>query len=357
MGLDYETKGSKIKLAGLERTSPNSEKYNNMFREFWELFNDTHKGDIPPGLIFLPGEKLGVRGFGWAPRTFMQPTKLDYPDPFIRGPQTQLDQNFGLRVRYPGVVLHCAASEDLRKSILAARKLSNQPFRFAINDFQGYAMETTDDKTFTSLERIMSCRTQLAIILTRPHPREYPKEIGLLVEIYNDKDVDNESSRGQKEKVYYCQTIRRVRVWHDSTAAAAAASGGDGEMELNYLGRSHYRKQVECVGEVLDVNQLWYVDGVVAGREHGLPAFRQANKTGHKMLTKTFERIDLPARVRRSAGAAETQETSQGQVMHTSRRRTNSSQVTAPTPGIRRPSTFRSFIDTVKVGRKRQTGL
>jgi len=286
-----------------------------MVKEFWQLFDRTYHGSIPAGLIFLPGEKLERQGFGWAPHTFMKPHELDYPDPFTKGPKTELHGEFGLRVRYPGVLLHCTASEDLRKSILATVNLPGQaiahPFRFSVNRFQGYAIEPTEDEPFTGLERILSFRSQLAIVMTRPHPREHPKEIALLGENKKEKrerkqgtrtkerstqtrgggeggegegnegerGIGEEEEEGEEEVAYCCQTIRRVRIWHDTIASDDDAVIGSGyEMGLHHLSRSESRTQFECVGEVLDANQLWYVDGVVPGREDDLPAFRKAKK-------------------------------------------------------------------------------
>lgn len=298
--LPYDSEGTKIKLASLEQTKSDSEKYTEMAQELWQLFARTYHGDIPPGLIFLRGDKLNAQGFGWAPRSFMRPHEVDYPDPFVRGAKTELHSTLGLLVRYPGVILHCTANGELRNSILGGVKLpgqeTSQTFRFPVNRFQGYAMEHTEDEPFTKgLERILSLRSQLAIIMTRPHPQERPKEIGLLVEIYKKVNLEKEGGKeSEVEEAFCCQIIRRVRVWYDSAHARFSANdpvSGDFEMGAHNLAGS------ECVGEVVGKDQPWYVDGVVPGREDDLPAFRQGT---HVPVPGTRDRV-FSRRYQRSA--------------------------------------------------------
>src|SRR5689334_4831978 len=102
MNLPYSAeRDSKIKGASLPIDSSNVRRYelwrDQLMKEFWTLFEREYEGNIPPGLIFLPGEKLALQGFGWAPRSFMEAYKLDHPDPFIKGPSwkpTRLNLDF-----------------------------------------------------------------------------------------------------------------------------------------------------------------------------------------------------------------------------------------------------------------------
>lgn len=106
--LDYED--TEVEAAGLELV-PSDAQINRLARDFWYIFHDQHQGCIPPGIIFLPGEKAsleheGRSGFGWAPKTWLSASEVDYPDRLsIWYAPTDL-RDEGLIVQFPGVLLH-----------------------------------------------------------------------------------------------------------------------------------------------------------------------------------------------------------------------------------------------------------
>lgn len=342
MSLPYAAeKDSRIKNAGLTSSIPPKER-DQMVKEFWTLFEREYEGCIPPGLIFLPGAKVDLPGFGWAPRTFMEAYKLDYPDPFAKGPSSRLSPDFGLKVHYPGIILHCPPDEALRKSILATDwTLNGQEFRFPVDPYQWYAIEPADRTTATDdISAILERQTRLAIIMTRPNPREQPSEIALLVEIYQ------ELGEGAQSMTYCCQTIRRMKIKLHVTPPEIT-NACDNARSLPLYGQGTTPRGDEegpgssCIGEALDATQAWYVDGVVDERASGLPEFRKRRSTQVPTkenvfsLTRFFE---PPPAQQRSLTLPQASQLQQQQPPPPQ-------EPEAPTPGISRRSTI---ADTIK---------
>jgi len=77
-----------------------------MMIDLWKILDKTCPGSIPPGIIFLPGEKLKDPSFGWAPKTWLSNEELEYPDPLSNMVGAARLVPEGLLVQYPGFVLH-----------------------------------------------------------------------------------------------------------------------------------------------------------------------------------------------------------------------------------------------------------
>jgi hypothetical protein len=288
---DSQIKGASLPTDANMKPAAKRARRDQLAKEFWTLFDREYEGHIPSGLIFLPGSKVNLRGFGWAPSTFMEAYKLDYPDPFKKGSKTtKLSREFGLKVHYPGIMLHCIEDEGLRNSILGTGAASTDeptPFKFPVDPHQWYAIQPADRITHANhLNGVQGRRTRLAIILTRPSPREQPQEIALLVEIYK------ELGEGGDSITYCCQIVRRVKIWLDvspiipgdvhrgNTAKRQSVHSHPSgtQRESNAATDRTPAKQwaLSCLGEVLDSSQAWYVDGIVEDREQGLPDFRKS---------------------------------------------------------------------------------
>lgn len=198
---------SHIKNASL-KSQPSKAERDEMVKEFWSLFEREYRGKIPPGVIFLPGAKVQLQGFGWAPRTLMEAYKLDYPDPFLNAPSylTVLDPDRGLKVQYPGIILHCPSGLALRRSILGTGWTPNSEiFRFPVNHHKWYAIYPADRVPKIQSNAVLHRDSTLAIIMIRPNPQDEQNEIALLVEIY-DREVRGEFT------TYSCQILHRVKI-------------------------------------------------------------------------------------------------------------------------------------------------
>ncbi|KAI1780621.1 hypothetical protein F4818DRAFT_12173 [Hypoxylon cercidicola] len=239
---------------------------------FWEEYNRKYKNSIPSGMIFLPGEKLNIRGFGWAPRTWLSAHELDYPDPLSFGSRgTALYPGDGLRVSYPGFLLH-PDSSSVRGKILGTtaktdRQGNEEKFSFPVDRSldEWYSFTRADDRNSGPLDRLKSEDARLAIILSRPRPREYPREIALLVEIYRTESPRTNDSSDEtsdpNEVHYYCRIIHRIMIWRESNQGKTA----DEKMRFKYGNYKEPENTTVCLGEVLPSTQRWWVDGYVKG--------------------------------------------------------------------------------------------
>jgi hypothetical protein len=246
-----------------------------MMCDFWKALHRDWKGSIPPGIIFLPGEKLAERGFRWAPKTWMSALEIDHPDPLsIINCTTELAENLGLCVEYPGFLLHC---QD-RKVILGTDRV-HPTFTFPIDRdlLEWYTVEPADKERKTYLYQILDQpadeSTDLAIILSRSRPREMPPEIGLLVEIYEKKE--QLTITGRTLTAYCCHVIHRVRVWRTKPKYSHGNSPTFSEhgvlqrrdtvQSTNNTSPSILQAPSEsdaqiCIGELIEPDQRWYVD-------------------------------------------------------------------------------------------------
>ena len=97
-------------VARIQRINPSPTDGRNVaherMAEFLHMLDATPGLGIPSGIIFLPGSKLSIEGFEWAPSTWL--TKHLHPhrlfDPVGQAATLMRD---GALVRFPGILLHC----------------------------------------------------------------------------------------------------------------------------------------------------------------------------------------------------------------------------------------------------------
>jgi hypothetical protein len=265
-----------INQAGLidRRDTVNKDDLSRMMCDFWRMLNERYPGSIPPGIIFLPGERLSEPGFRWAPKTWMSAVEIDHPDPLSTfNGITELEKQ-GLLVQYPGFLLHC---QD--KKVILGTDHSDTKFTFPIDRdlLEWYSVEPADKERkaylYQILERPKGKPTELAIILSRSRPREMPPEIGLLVEIYAKPTRWKQGDR--KRIVYWCHIIHRVRVWRAKPLYGHGQFAKTDEFESsreNGPRQSHTNTSPSilrapsandsqiCIGELIDSDQRWFVD-------------------------------------------------------------------------------------------------
>lgn len=227
---------------------------------FWDMVQASYPGAIPSGMIFLPGDKVNLPGYGWAPRTWLSAHEVDYPDPMnFWNTSTELGHS-GLMVKYPGFILY-TNTRSTRSRILGTTAISNSDggevhFSFPVDHTlsEWYSFTKADDKqTCPELTRLEKSEERLAVIMSR-QPRESPREIALLVEIRkHDKSPDEDS--GPDSLDYYVRVVHRVYIWREAKKMDGAA-----------LKRKPFRPRESedfPVAEMLGTRQRWWVDGYV----------------------------------------------------------------------------------------------
>ncbi|KAI1743092.1 hypothetical protein F4680DRAFT_392237 [Xylaria scruposa] len=302
LNLDYQN--SEIGTAGLEKTSiieeigtneilRRSGRRDELMVQFWTQFNDRWPNSIPPGIIFLPGDRINKRGFGWAPRTWMSADPVDGPDPLsIINSTAKLNVLDGLRVSYPGFIL-----ESKNKRLLLGTDQQDKRFWFPTGPsfLDWYVVEPADDMaSLSSLQRLIDDSEPLAIILSRLKPGVASAEIGLLVRIRKvvEPKILTASSTAALEngiesdehdlgddtnqRVFYCEILRRVKISRETQPKFHAVNRGrffedykpsDDANEIPEIMVDPKMDDEICVAEELDGSQVWYVDSYFPDRE------------------------------------------------------------------------------------------
>lgn len=246
LNVDYEE--TSFSRAGLLPESANgtsattSETREEMMKDLWRLIHETCPGSIPPGMIFLPGPRLSIKGFGWAPKTWMSSKEVDFPDPLATMSRPASLEDRGLLVQYPGFLLHGMKTSAILYPL--------RDFYFAIDNtlLEWYTVRFTDE--------ILSIEPQddkdLAIILCRQRPGEVP-EIALLVQI--EKRIVQKNPGGQRHStIFQSLIVCRVTIKRDITKNAI-------EDPEAFLAHALDKEETTMCGEILDDDQKWYVDG------------------------------------------------------------------------------------------------
>lgn len=173
----------------------------------------------------------------------------DYPFPLstINSPTQLYDE--GLLVQYSGFLLHFQNINI----VLGDNLRGGGSFTFPVDRelHEWYTAEAVDRELHT-VERVRemwkdenSKSLQLAIIISRPRPKEAFPEIALLVVIY-DIWRRREIDRKMKE-IYCCQIIHRLKI-------RRRRGNDDFKIPSN-------REDDNCIGEILETEQQWHIDG------------------------------------------------------------------------------------------------
>ena len=202
---------------------------------------------IPPGMIFLPRPQLEIKGFGWAPRTWLSARRTEAPDPLsISNAEARLEQGEGLVVQFPGFRLY---QMDCRQDTLEMDEKQTISFPAENNLLEWYTLQEADTNWFfkTGFEAESE---GLAVIVPRM-PLLSPKEIALLVNI--KKEVTS---------ILYVDILHRVWISRENDANVIA----DLQSEFN----SKVDGAMLC-GEIRPTEQQWCVDRRVVPKTAPVP--------------------------------------------------------------------------------------
>lgn len=329
-----------------------------LMKMFWTIFDRRWPDSIPPGIIFLPGDRVQIPGYGWSPRTWLSAHEVDFPDPLSLVDSTaELDTRDdspprGLKVRYPGFRLYAE-----NRHIFFSTDKQHKAFYFPVNQHlqEWYKVEATDnDSGDLFLQKTRSGNNPLAIILSRERPQEFPPEIGLLVQIYEESKEtfqtvyrDRKQGKGKrteqqhlqvafeehKKLVLHCEILHRIKISRDTGSSQRHAycvespqntgSWMPNPGDNNSIG-SHYVPDILipgddddklCVGEVLGSEQIWYVDGFVPNRtqDKGAEREKQQRVVATPSQTKVRQMLQFKQRLPgRTEGTLDNQVVGQG---------------------------------------------
>lgn len=353
------TRPEKLNRKDMEAIKTRNEQKDQAMKQFWTSFDHKWRDAIPPGIIFLPGDRVQIPGFGWAPRTWLSAHEVDFPDPLsfvdstaeLYDPSTPSPHsvtNRGLRVCFPGFLLFAE-----RRDILLTTNAQSRFFHFPVDQGlqEWYKVEATDDERSTSfLENGSSEDKPLAIILSRSRPQEFPPEIGLLVQIYKEsneiirtQNVSRERQRDiddavavpideDKKPALHCEILHRVKVSRDTEVSRGYRYGTEGRLEgqedTSVVGRDYQAELYRvpgillpsdgddeiCIGETLKADQIWYVDGLSADWTKPTPIEQGSTKSESEIpVQPTKLRHRILKRVLRNASSAGTKHTENSQ--------------------------------------------
>jgi len=258
LNLDYQN--TKFQDAGLIKDAAKVEddQLQGMMIDLWKLLDKTCPGSIPPGIIFLPGEKLKDPSFGWAPKTWLSNEELEYPDPLSSMVGAAKLVPEGLLVQYPGFVLHAQS----RRAILGDNENS---FHFPSDStlLEWYGVELVGLRSNPPIG-VQKDEKQLAIILCRPKPKEIP-EIALLVEIEEIIVQRSFNDKQHRSTIYHVSYDWRVKIWRETNTDLLSKwrdyiTASIDHDEKIATGDSEHEDKMIC-GEALDSDQRWYVGG------------------------------------------------------------------------------------------------
>ncbi|KAF2793873.1 hypothetical protein K505DRAFT_417498 [Melanomma pulvis-pyrius CBS 109.77] len=284
LNLDYQDKS--FGTAELLNKKEDKEgKLNEMMKDFWMALEESYPGSIPPGIIFLPGDRIKLKGFGWAPRSWMSAQGVDHPDPIsiISKSATLLPLKGGLLVEFPGFYLH---SED-RSAIVGATDGKGFWFPSDNSLVEWYHVSWADEKEYSIKKGIIdeSRSEEFAIILSRPRPREIG-EIGVLVEIY-DKRKQRELGTNNQRWTFAVYMLCRVYVRRETDEVKLKQK----RQEMVESRRPEDRSNVIC-GQTLDEEQKWFVDKRITSMSN-----TREGDTDEEVAHATSE-VDIPAAAR-----------------------------------------------------------
>ncbi|KAM0801661.1 hypothetical protein BDR22DRAFT_820377 [Usnea florida] len=199
-----------------------------------EMLDQEPNLGIPSGIIFLPPPKLALKGYGWAPRTWLSKQAHAYP---LMRPQRLAGSMMkqGFLVEFPGLVLHCSAVPPENEKFWIPVQQGLHKWYKVVADKEGKG------ENFKGFWENQVCqKSEPCIILSTRNPRER-WEIGILVQ------TKGLLTRGE---VRWVKTLCRVWVRLETNTNIIKDLGN----------QWRDRGDAMMFGERLD-SQKWCVDG------------------------------------------------------------------------------------------------
>jgi hypothetical protein len=219
--------------------------------EFLDLL-DQHFG-IPPGMIFLPGPKLQIRGLAWAPSSWMRKRSRDLAGPlFVSEQRLSFLTRNGLHVQYPGIQLHHGRKPlEPRFWIPTVRNLTKWYRVEYIPD-----PDSESEDCWPAIWESACSGDELPAIIRSRFDRHDEPELALMVKgVCRRNEEVYAASNGQsaqgREDVRWARSLCRLWIQLETDHAVAARLTED----------FRYNFDMMTWGETLHGDQRWVVDG------------------------------------------------------------------------------------------------
>ncbi|MCJ1325021.1 hypothetical protein MMC10_001683 [Thelotrema lepadinum] len=222
----------------------NKDRASRMMAVFLDLL-DKAQG-IPPGFIFLPGERLASRQYGWALRTWLTKYQQGHPRPLEpEYPTTSYLTSSGLQVQYPGLdILGPGKSFEQSEFWLMVSTSLQKWFRIK------YVKDI--DTSETEFQQALTEKS-VSIIMTNSEPGDIP-EVGILVQRLKERQTyqcQAETGKARLQSIRYVKYLCRVEVVLEDNLKTIQ------RLRDNFLKNS----QDTILGKRADVATHWVVGG------------------------------------------------------------------------------------------------
>jgi hypothetical protein len=204
---------------------------------------------ITPGMIFLPGPKLSIRGFSWAPRSWMRKQSRQASEPvFVPEQRLSFLTRSGLHVQYPGVQLHPEKSNPGSTFWVPTARNLTKWYRIE------YIPEDGTDCDWERIWQLACTGSELPAIIGSRFGRHDEPEIALLVRGFCSRSGGRDDLRDSdcnSEGVKWVHSLCRVWIQWETDHTVAAKLTEEFRYNIDQM----------AWGETLESEQRWVVDG------------------------------------------------------------------------------------------------
>jgi hypothetical protein len=214
--------------------------------EFLSLLDQ--KTGMPPGMIFLAGPKLDIKGFRWAPSSWMRKQSRDFAEPlFVRDQKLSFLTRSGLHVQYPAIQLHQGKNPVESKFWIPTARNLTKWYRVE------YIPSAATLRSWEKIWELARSGEQLPAIIRSRFDRHDEPELALLVKGNGSREEERNISQASRcrEDVRWVDSLCRVWIQWETDHAIAQKLAEEFRYNIDQM----------TWGDTLEADQRWVVDG------------------------------------------------------------------------------------------------
>jgi len=204
---------------------------------------------IASGMIFLPGPKLSIRGFAWAPSSWMRKQSRQVSEPvFVPEQKLSLLTRNGLHVQYPGLQLHPGKTNPGSTFWVPTARNLTKWYRIV------YIPECGTTCDWESIWQLACSGPELPAIIRSRFGRHDEPEIALLVSGFCSRGGGQDDSRDSARNggdVKWVHSLCRIWIQWETNYVVIAKLTGEFSYNIDQM----------AWAETLEAEQRWVVDG------------------------------------------------------------------------------------------------